>query len=181
MRKIDYLGAVLVALGLAGPVFALIEQPVYGMGDPVVWVPFARRARAAGRVRAGTRRRSTTRCCRCGCSARATSRSATSTTLLVYGGLGAATFFVTIFLQQVAGYSAVAAGLTLLPLTAIMFTALAALGRALGPHRAAAADGRRAARRRARADLDGPASTRTSNYLTRPAAGGARVRRSGCR
>ena len=40
MRKIDYLGAILVALGLAGPVFALIEQPVYGMGDPVVWVPF---------------------------------------------------------------------------------------------------------------------------------------------
>ena len=40
MRKIDYLGAVLVALGLAGPVFALIEQPVYGMGDPVVWMPF---------------------------------------------------------------------------------------------------------------------------------------------
>ena len=39
-RRIDYLGAVLVALGLAGPVFALIEQPVYGMGDPVVWVPF---------------------------------------------------------------------------------------------------------------------------------------------
>ena len=38
-------------------------------------------------------------------------------TLLVYGGLSAATFFVAIFLQQVAGYSAVAAGLTLLPIT----------------------------------------------------------------
>ena len=44
------------------------------------------------------------------------------TTLLVYAGLGAATFFVAIFLQQVAGYSAVAAGLTLLPITLIMFT-----------------------------------------------------------
>ena len=42
-------------------------------------------------------------------------------TLLVYGGLGAATFFVAIFLQQVAGYSAVAAGVTLLPITVIMF------------------------------------------------------------
>ena len=29
-HRIDYLGAVLVALGLVGPVFALIEQPVYG-------------------------------------------------------------------------------------------------------------------------------------------------------
>src|SRR3954452_23422188 len=44
------------------------------------------------------------------------------TTLLLYGGFSAATFFVTIFLQQVAGYTAVAAGLTLLPLTAVMFT-----------------------------------------------------------
>jgi len=43
-------------------------------------------------------------------------------TLLVYGGFSAATFFVAIFLQQVAGYSAVAAGLTLLPITVFMFT-----------------------------------------------------------
>ena len=41
-------------------------------------------------------------------------------TLLVYGGL-AATFFVSIYLQQVAGYSAVAAGVTLMPITLIMF------------------------------------------------------------
>ncbi len=38
-HRIDYLGALLVALGLAGPVFALIEQPVYGFGDPVVYLP----------------------------------------------------------------------------------------------------------------------------------------------
>src|SRR5215210_6942843 len=38
-HRIDYLGAVLVALGLAGPVFALIEQPDYGFGDPVVALP----------------------------------------------------------------------------------------------------------------------------------------------
>ena len=36
-------------------------------------------------------------------------------------GLGAATFFVAIYLQQVAGYTAVAAGLTLMPITVIMF------------------------------------------------------------
>ena len=38
-HRIDYLGAVLVALWLAGPVFALIEQPSYGFRDPVVYVP----------------------------------------------------------------------------------------------------------------------------------------------
>src|SRR5215212_6781331 len=37
--QIDSLGAVLVSLGLAGPVFALIEQPNYGWSDPLVWVP----------------------------------------------------------------------------------------------------------------------------------------------
>jgi MFS family permease len=41
-------------------------------------------------------------------------------TLLIYGGLGAATFFVTIYLQQVGGYTAVAAGLSLVPITVIM-------------------------------------------------------------
>ena len=42
-------------------------------------------------------------------------------TLLIYGGLGAMSFFVIIFLQQVAGYSAVAAGLALLPITILMW------------------------------------------------------------
>ena len=33
------MGIGLSALGLAGPVFALIEQPTYGFSDPIVWVP----------------------------------------------------------------------------------------------------------------------------------------------
>ena len=36
---IDWLGIALSALGLAGPVFALIEQPLYGFSDPIVWGP----------------------------------------------------------------------------------------------------------------------------------------------
>ena len=119
-RQIDYLGALLVSLGLAGPVFALIEQPVYGWADPLVWVPLVvglaflawfiwhewrtehpmmplslYRARnfAVGNL----------------------------STLLVYGGLGAMSFFVVIFLQQVAGYGAISAGLALLPITILMW------------------------------------------------------------
>jgi predicted MFS family arabinose efflux permease len=42
-------------------------------------------------------------------------------TLMIYGGLGAATFYVTIFLQQVAGWGAVEAGLSLLPITLCMW------------------------------------------------------------
>src|SRR5437763_12623311 len=36
---VDVVGAVLCALGLGGPVFALIEQPQYGWSDPRVAVP----------------------------------------------------------------------------------------------------------------------------------------------
>jgi predicted MFS family arabinose efflux permease len=38
-------------------------------------------------------------------------------TFAVYAGLGAATFFLALFLQEVAGYTALAGGLALLPLT----------------------------------------------------------------
>jgi EmrB/QacA subfamily drug resistance transporter len=121
MRKIDYLGAILVALGLAGPVFALIEQPVYGMTDPVVWLPFlAGLALLAAFVWHEARTDHPMLPLRLFRSRNFSVGNVT--TLLVYGGFGAATFFVTIFVQQVAGYSAVAAGLTLLPLTAVMFT-----------------------------------------------------------
>ena len=38
-RGIDWLGIALSAAGLGGPVFALIEEPTHGWGDPLVWVP----------------------------------------------------------------------------------------------------------------------------------------------
>jgi hypothetical protein len=44
------------------------------------------------------------------------------TTLSVYGGLSVATFFTVVFLQQVGGYTPIAAGLSLLPITLLIFT-----------------------------------------------------------
>ena len=109
---VDVLGAVLCALGLAGPVFALIEQPSYGWGDPRVFVPliaglgffaafivqelrspepmlplslFKRRNFAVGNL----------------------------ATLTIYAGLGGALFFLTLFLQETAGYSALEGGVAL--------------------------------------------------------------------
>src|SRR6478609_1143155 len=38
--QLDWLGAVLTVFGLAGPVLALIRQPVVGWSSPQVWVPF---------------------------------------------------------------------------------------------------------------------------------------------
>ena len=71
-------------------------------------------------------------------------------TLLVYGGLGAALFFLVLFLQEVAGYSAFEAGLALLPMTVIMFTLSSRVGALCGPAGPAAVHGRRADRGRSR-------------------------------
>jgi len=119
-QQIDFLGATLASLGLAGPVFALIEQPLYGWGDPLVFVPLiAGLAMLAafvwheGRTDHPMMPLSLFR-----------SRNfavGNAATLAIYGGLGAATFFVTIFLQQVSGYSPIAAGLALVPITILMW------------------------------------------------------------
>src|SRR4051812_22223560 len=119
-HRIDYLGALLVALGLAGPVFALIEQPDHGFGDPLVAAPGL-----VGFLLLGAfvlhERRSDHPMLPLGLFRSRNFAVGNAATLLVYGGLGAATFYVAIYLQQVAGYTAVEAGATLLPITLIMF------------------------------------------------------------
>ena len=75
-RQIDALGGVLCALGLGGPVFALIEQP-RRWGSPGVVVPIV--AGVALLVCSScTRHSAATRCCRSRSFAGATSRPATS-------------------------------------------------------------------------------------------------------
>jgi EmrB/QacA subfamily drug resistance transporter len=120
--RVDVVGAALCALGLAGVTFGLIEQPLRGWGDPVVAVPlvlgallfagfllweartkhpmlplslFRRRNFAVGNIE----------------------------TFAMYGGLGLLFFFLVLFLQQVAGYSALEAGSTSIPVTVVMFLA----------------------------------------------------------
>jgi EmrB/QacA subfamily drug resistance transporter len=117
---IDWVGAMLCALGLAGPVLALIRQPTSGWGAPDVMMPggagiillaaflwweartpypmlplrlFRRRNFAVGNLE----------------------------TFAMYGGLGALFFFLVLFLQQVAGYDALQAGIATLPSTVVMF------------------------------------------------------------
>ena len=119
-RSIDIPGAVLCALGLAGPVFALIEQPRLGWSSPGVVVPliagvallvifvfyesrakdpmlplrlFRRRNFAAGNVE----------------------------TFAMYAGLAIVFFFLVLFLQQIGGYTPLQSGLATLPVTIVMF------------------------------------------------------------
>ena len=63
----------------------------------------------------------------------------------MYGGLGAMFFFLTLFLQQVAGYDALEAGIATIPTTLVMFALVQARRAARGPLRAAAVHGLRAA------------------------------------
>jgi EmrB/QacA subfamily drug resistance transporter len=117
---IDWLGILLSAIGLGGPTFALIEQPANGWSDPMVWVPLVvgiacfalfilREALARHpmlplglfRIR--------------------NFWVANLTTLTAYAGLIGGLFFVGLFLQQVAGYSALEAGLATTPISILMF------------------------------------------------------------
>jgi predicted MFS family arabinose efflux permease len=59
------------------------------------------------------------------------------TTLTMYAGLSVAIFFVILFVQQVGGYRPIIAGLSLLPVTVLMFllsSRFAALADRVGPH-----------------------------------------------
>lgn len=119
-RGIDWAGIALSAIGLGAPTFALIEQPSRGWSDPVVWATMA-----AGVL----------------CFALFLLREATArhpmlplslfrirnfwvtnlTTLATYAGLIGGLFFVGLYLQQVAGYSPLQAGLATTPISVLMF------------------------------------------------------------
>jgi EmrB/QacA subfamily drug resistance transporter len=119
-RAIDYLGALLVSLGLAGPVFALIEQPIYGWVNPLVWIPLVA-GLAMLALFVWHERRTDHPMMPLSLFGSRNFAVGNLATLLIYGGLGAMSFFLVIFLQQVAGYGAVAAGLALLPITLLMW------------------------------------------------------------
>ena len=131
--KLDLAGATLCALGLAGITFGLIEQPMRGWADPAVAISliggvvlfaafvlyerraahpmlplrlFGRRNFAAGNVE----------------------------TFAMYGGLSIVFFLLVLFLQGVAGYSALAAGSASIPVTVVMFLLAARFGRLADRH-----------------------------------------------
>jgi EmrB/QacA subfamily drug resistance transporter len=117
--SIDYLGALLCALGLGGPVFALIEQPRLGWSSPAVMVGLiggvalfaaflAYESRAAHPMLA------------LGLFRRRNFAVGNVETFAVYAGLSVLFFFLTLFLQQVAGYSPLRSGLSTLPVTVVM-------------------------------------------------------------
>jgi EmrB/QacA subfamily drug resistance transporter len=133
---VDVRGAILCALGLAGPVFALIEQPTYGWSDPRVYVPLI----AGFLIFAAfivQERRSPEPMLPLSLFKRRNFAVGNLATFTIYAGLGAAIFFLTLFLQETAGYSALEGGVALMPLTLMMFFLsgrFGALADRFGPH-----------------------------------------------
>jgi EmrB/QacA subfamily drug resistance transporter len=118
--RVDWLGAALTFFGLAGPVLALIRQPVVGWSSPQVWGPglggpallavflvHERRTPAPMLPLALFRRRNFA--------------IGNVQTFAMYGGLSITFFLLVLFLQEVAGYRALDAGLALMPSTVVMF------------------------------------------------------------
>jgi EmrB/QacA subfamily drug resistance transporter len=133
--RVDVLGGILCAAGLAGPVFALIEEPRRGFGDPLIlgtlfggllvfaaFLAWERRAPQPMLPLRLFRLRNFS--------------FANLETLAVYAGLSTLTFFLVLYLQQIAGYTALRSGLALLPITIVMFFLSPRVGRLsmrLGP------------------------------------------------
>ena len=119
-RRVDFLGAALCTLGLGGFVFALIEQPHYGWSSPVIFVPLI-----GGLISFAAflvyERRTAEPMLKLDLFRRRNFAVGNLETLAVYAGLAVLFFFLVIFLQQVAGYSALEAGLATLPVTVVMF------------------------------------------------------------
>jgi EmrB/QacA subfamily drug resistance transporter len=119
-RRVDFLGAALCAVGLAGVVFALIEQPHYGWSSPVIVVALMGGVVAFVSFLA-YERRAAAPMLELELFSRRNFAVGNAETFAMYAGLAILFFFLTIFLQQVAGYSALESGLTILPVTLVMF------------------------------------------------------------
>ena len=116
--RLDFLGALLAAVALAGPVFAVTEEPLRGWSSVVVgslaagvlgaiaFVAHEARARTPMLPLSLFRERNFT--------------VGNLATLTTYLGLGGVIFLLPVFLQEVSGYSPVQAGLALLPVTSLM-------------------------------------------------------------
>jgi EmrB/QacA subfamily drug resistance transporter len=131
--QVDFIGAVLCTVGLCGSVYALIEQPHYGWSSPVIYIPFV-----GGLVLLA---------CFVWLENRVTQpvlplelfrirnfSIGNLATIAIYGGLSVATFLIVITVQQLGHYSAFDAGLSLLPVTIIMFVLSPRFGKLAGKY-----------------------------------------------
>jgi EmrB/QacA subfamily drug resistance transporter len=133
--RVDGTGGILVTLGLIGVTYGLIEGPVAGWGRPASSVLLIAGLMLLAAFLAWEHRvRMPMLTLSLFGSAQFT--AANAVTFAVYGALGGALFLLPIELQQVSGYTALQAGISLLPVTVIMLalsTRSGALAARIGP------------------------------------------------
>jgi EmrB/QacA subfamily drug resistance transporter len=118
--SVDFVGALLCALGLGGSVYALIEQQHYGWANPHIYISLI----AGVTLLAGFllhEKRTKNPMLPLSLFRNHNFSVGNIATLSVYAGLTASFFLLVVFLQQVSGYSALAAGLAGVPVTLILF------------------------------------------------------------
>lgn len=134
-RSVDYPGAGLVTLGLAGVVGALISGPNLGFTSPVI---LAAAAVGVGLLLAFLvlERRRADPLLPMSIFRSVPFTGANATTLLIYAAFGVLFFLLMLQLQSVLGYSALEAGAAMLPVNALMLTLSPRagwLGQKIGP------------------------------------------------
>jgi EmrB/QacA subfamily drug resistance transporter len=125
---VDVLGGILCVLGLGGPVFALIEGPDRGFTDPLILASlFGGLTFFALFILWELREREPMLPLRLFKLRNFT--FANAETFVVYGALSCLTFFLVLFLQEVAGYSPFRSGLATIPISIVMFVLSPRAGR----------------------------------------------------
>jgi predicted MFS family arabinose efflux permease len=131
--KIDWYGAILGALSLGGIVYALIEQPHFGWAHPLIYGTMATGVISLAlfiwREKVAMQPMMPLGLFR--------SRNFTAgniATLSIYAGLSLVSFLITIFVQQVGHYTATAAGLTMVPVSILMFVLASRFGKLSGAY-----------------------------------------------
>lgn len=118
--RVDVVGCALCAIGLAVATFGLIRQPTAGFADPTVIVPLAGGILLLA-VFLVYESRISHPMLPLGLFRRHNFAVGNLETLSIYAGLSLVSFFLVLFLQQGAGFSATAAGTALVPVTAVLF------------------------------------------------------------
>jgi hypothetical protein len=133
-KRVDVPGAVLLAAGLAGVVYALIEGPSSHWPTSSVVLGLLGTAALVGWF--VVERRSPNPMVPLGIFRSRQFSGANAVTFAVYAAFGATTFLLVVHLQTDLGYSALAAGASLIPATVLMFLFSArsgALAQRIGP------------------------------------------------
>jgi EmrB/QacA subfamily drug resistance transporter len=133
--SLDWAGAGLCVLGLGGPIFALIEQSGRGWASSLVLAPLVVGVAALAGF-GWWERRVRYPMLPLGLFRSQNFLVGNTATVMLYGALSASSFVLVVFLQQVAGYSPLAAGASTVPMTLLLLLLakrFGALADRLGP------------------------------------------------